>query len=157
MDSSQVRGKEVPEEDGNGRSPGEQREKIREAVGCKKVPTPQQRHHCAQTPTEVQTGSRLEFPLLGYHVSPFSNLYQISVRDKAPNYIPAPSCPSASTALERRFRRDSLFCPDELDSLFSYFDTSSGPRSKCSSPNKTERKIYPETKCRPSFFLKSSN
>ncbi|XP_053096617.1 arf-GAP with coiled-coil, ANK repeat and PH domain-containing protein 3 [Pangasianodon hypophthalmus] len=36
---------------------------------------------------------------------------------------------SASTALERKFRRDSLFCPDELDSLFSYFDTSSGPRS----------------------------
>uniref|UniRef100_A0A8C4H7K8 Arf-GAP with coiled-coil, ANK repeat and PH domain-containing protein n=1 Tax=Dicentrarchus labrax TaxID=13489 RepID=A0A8C4H7K8_DICLA len=29
-----------------------------------------------------------------------------------------------------KFRRDSLFCPDELDSLFSYFDTGSGPRSK---------------------------
>ncbi|XP_074537287.1 arf-GAP with coiled-coil, ANK repeat and PH domain-containing protein 3-like isoform X4 [Halichoeres trimaculatus] len=28
-----------------------------------------------------------------------------------------------------KFRRDSLFCPDELDSLFSYFDTGSGPRS----------------------------
>uniref|UniRef100_A0A672NTA1 Arf-GAP with coiled-coil, ANK repeat and PH domain-containing protein n=1 Tax=Sinocyclocheilus grahami TaxID=75366 RepID=A0A672NTA1_SINGR len=27
------------------------------------------------------------------------------------------------------FRRESLFCPDELDSLFSYFDTGSGPRS----------------------------
>lgn len=26
-------------------------------------------------------------------------------------------------------RRDSLFCPDELDSLFSYFDTSSKLRS----------------------------
>ncbi|XP_060793587.1 arf-GAP with coiled-coil, ANK repeat and PH domain-containing protein 3 isoform X6 [Neoarius graeffei] len=36
---------------------------------------------------------------------------------------------SATAALERKFRRDSLFCPDELDSLFSYFDTSSGPRS----------------------------
>ncbi|KAG7323343.1 hypothetical protein KOW79_013045 [Hemibagrus wyckioides] len=36
---------------------------------------------------------------------------------------------SATSALERKFRRDSLFCPDELDSLFSYFDTSSGPRS----------------------------
>ncbi|XP_053498696.1 arf-GAP with coiled-coil, ANK repeat and PH domain-containing protein 3 isoform X2 [Ictalurus furcatus] len=36
---------------------------------------------------------------------------------------------SAASALERKFRRDSLFCPDELDSLFSYFDTSSGPRS----------------------------
>ncbi|TSL61192.1 Arf-GAP with coiled-coil, ANK repeat and PH domain-containing protein 3 [Bagarius yarrelli] len=36
---------------------------------------------------------------------------------------------AATTALERKFRRESLFCPDELDSLFSYFDTSSGPRS----------------------------
>ncbi|XP_068891048.1 arf-GAP with coiled-coil, ANK repeat and PH domain-containing protein 3 [Aphelocoma coerulescens] len=38
---------------------------------------------------------------------------------------------SAAATLERKFRRDSLFCPDELDSLFSYFDTGagSGPRS----------------------------
>ncbi|XP_048872009.1 arf-GAP with coiled-coil, ANK repeat and PH domain-containing protein 3 isoform X3 [Brienomyrus brachyistius] len=36
---------------------------------------------------------------------------------------------SVAAALERKFRRDSLFCPDELDSLFSYFDTGSGPRS----------------------------
>ncbi|XP_032935336.1 arf-GAP with coiled-coil, ANK repeat and PH domain-containing protein 3 isoform X2 [Catharus ustulatus] len=36
---------------------------------------------------------------------------------------------SAAAALERKFRRDSLFCPDELDSLFSYFDTGAGPRS----------------------------
>ncbi|MGH0173016.1 UNVERIFIED_CONTAM: hypothetical protein FKN15_066933 [Acipenser sinensis] len=35
----------------------------------------------------------------------------------------------SAAALERKFRRDSLFCPDELDSLFSYFDTGSGPRS----------------------------
>ncbi|XP_019514028.1 PREDICTED: arf-GAP with coiled-coil, ANK repeat and PH domain-containing protein 3 isoform X2 [Hipposideros armiger] len=37
-----------------------------------------------------------------------------------------------SGAVERRFRRDSLFCPDELDSLFSYFDAgaaAAGPRS----------------------------
>uniref|UniRef100_A0A8C8CV18 Arf-GAP with coiled-coil, ANK repeat and PH domain-containing protein n=1 Tax=Oncorhynchus tshawytscha TaxID=74940 RepID=A0A8C8CV18_ONCTS len=34
-----------------------------------------------------------------------------------------------SSALERKFRRESLFCPDELDNLFSYFDTGSGPRS----------------------------
>lgn len=42
-----------------------------------------------------------------------------------------PPCQAAAT-LERKFRRDSLFCPDELDSLFSYFDTGagSGPRSK---------------------------
>lgn len=37
-------------------------------------------------------------------------------------------CGSAAAAA--KFRRDSLFCPDELDSLFSYFDTGSGPRSK---------------------------
>ncbi|XP_048097128.1 arf-GAP with coiled-coil, ANK repeat and PH domain-containing protein 3 isoform X1 [Alosa alosa] len=36
---------------------------------------------------------------------------------------------TATAALERKFHRDSLFCPDELDSLFSYFDTGSGPRS----------------------------
>ncbi|KAG7477679.1 hypothetical protein MATL_G00072250 [Megalops atlanticus] len=34
-----------------------------------------------------------------------------------------------SSAAAAKFRRDSLFCPDELDSLFSYFDTGSGPRS----------------------------
>ena len=33
-------------------------------------------------------------------------------------------------AESEKFRRASLFCPDELDSLFSYFDTGSGPRSK---------------------------
>nr|XP_006127206.1 arf-GAP with coiled-coil, ANK repeat and PH domain-containing protein 3 [Pelodiscus sinensis] len=50
-------------------------------------------------------------------------------RHEAGNASPAP-LPSAAT-LERKFRRDSLFCPDELDSLFSYFDTGagSGPRS----------------------------
>ncbi|XP_019567625.1 arf-GAP with coiled-coil, ANK repeat and PH domain-containing protein 3 isoform X3 [Rhinolophus sinicus] len=37
-----------------------------------------------------------------------------------------------SGAMERRFRRDSLFCPDELDTLFSYFDAgaaAAGPRN----------------------------
>ncbi|XP_061239098.1 arf-GAP with coiled-coil, ANK repeat and PH domain-containing protein 3 isoform X2 [Bos mutus] len=37
-----------------------------------------------------------------------------------------------SGSMEPRFRRDSLFCPDELDSLFSYFDAgaaAAGPRS----------------------------
>lgn len=38
----------------------------------------------------------------------------------------------SSAAAAAKFRRDSLFCPDELDSLFSYFDTGSGPRSKSS-------------------------
>uniref|UniRef100_A0A3P8U8J8 Arf-GAP with coiled-coil, ANK repeat and PH domain-containing protein n=1 Tax=Amphiprion percula TaxID=161767 RepID=A0A3P8U8J8_AMPPE len=37
----------------------------------------------------------------------------------------SPSTLSSGTS----FRRESLFCPDELDSLFSYFDTGSGPRS----------------------------
>ncbi|XP_056157716.1 arf-GAP with coiled-coil, ANK repeat and PH domain-containing protein 3-like [Lampris incognitus] len=36
---------------------------------------------------------------------------------------------AAAAAAAAKFRRDSLFCPDELDSLFSYFDTGSGPRS----------------------------
>ncbi|XP_012662735.1 arf-GAP with coiled-coil, ANK repeat and PH domain-containing protein 3 isoform X2 [Otolemur garnettii] len=39
---------------------------------------------------------------------------------------------SSAGTLEHKFRRDSLFCPDELDSLFSYFDagaTGTGPRS----------------------------
>uniref|UniRef100_A0A8C1RDV5 Arf-GAP with coiled-coil, ANK repeat and PH domain-containing protein n=1 Tax=Cyprinus carpio TaxID=7962 RepID=A0A8C1RDV5_CYPCA len=40
--------------------------------------------------------------------------------------IMSPANLSAGTCL---FRRESLFCPDELDSLFSYFDTGSGPRS----------------------------
>ncbi|KAG2459052.1 ACAP3 protein, partial [Polypterus senegalus] len=40
-----------------------------------------------------------------------------------------PASISSAAVLERKFRRDSLFCPDELDSLFSYFDTGSGPRS----------------------------
>ncbi|XP_060055822.1 arf-GAP with coiled-coil, ANK repeat and PH domain-containing protein 3 isoform X4 [Erinaceus europaeus] len=38
----------------------------------------------------------------------------------------------SSAAAERKFRRDSLFCPDELDSLFSYFDAgaaAAGPRT----------------------------
>ncbi|KAM6981151.1 arf-GAP with coiled-coil, ANK repeat and PH domain-containing protein 3-like isoform 2-T2 [Aplochiton taeniatus] len=36
-----------------------------------------------------------------------------------------------SAAAAAKFRRDSLFCPDELDNLFSYFDNGpgSGPRS----------------------------
>ncbi|KTF74209.1 hypothetical protein cypCar_00043631 [Cyprinus carpio] len=36
----------------------------------------------------------------------------------------------SAAAAAAKFRRESLFCPDELDSLFSYFDTGSGPRSK---------------------------
>ncbi|XP_053546953.1 LOW QUALITY PROTEIN: arf-GAP with coiled-coil, ANK repeat and PH domain-containing protein 3 [Bombina bombina] len=41
----------------------------------------------------------------------------------------SPAMRSSAATLERKFRRDSLFCPDELDSLFSYFDTGAGPRS----------------------------
>ncbi|KAF3697280.1 Arf-GAP with coiled-coil, ANK repeat and PH domain-containing protein 3 Centaurin-beta-5 [Channa argus] len=37
--------------------------------------------------------------------------------------------PSTLSSAAAKFRRESLFCPDELDSLFSYFDTGSGPRS----------------------------
>uniref|UniRef100_A0A8C5ASH9 Arf-GAP with coiled-coil, ANK repeat and PH domain-containing protein n=1 Tax=Gadus morhua TaxID=8049 RepID=A0A8C5ASH9_GADMO len=39
------------------------------------------------------------------------------------------SAATLSSGTAAKFRRESLFCPDELDSLFSYFDTGSGPRS----------------------------
>ncbi|XP_069566983.1 arf-GAP with coiled-coil, ANK repeat and PH domain-containing protein 3 isoform X2 [Brachyistius frenatus] len=45
-------------------------------------------------------------------------------------YRQEPGSTSPSTlSSAAKFRRESLFCPDELDSLFSYFDTGSGPRS----------------------------
>ncbi|ELV12787.1 Arf-GAP with coiled-coil, ANK repeat and PH domain-containing protein 3 [Tupaia chinensis] len=46
--------------------------------------------------------------------------------------LPSVAALSSASTLERKFRRDSLFCPDELDSLFSYFDAGAagaGPRS----------------------------
>ncbi|KAM9344000.1 LOW QUALITY PROTEIN: arf-GAP with coiled-coil, ANK repeat and PH domain-containing protein 3 [Pholidichthys leucotaenia] len=42
---------------------------------------------------------------------------------------PGSTSPSTLSSEAAKFRRESLFCPDELDSLFSYFDTGSGPRS----------------------------
>ncbi|KAM9855815.1 arf-GAP with coiled-coil, ANK repeat and PH domain-containing protein 3-like isoform 1-T1 [Aulostomus maculatus] len=42
---------------------------------------------------------------------------------------PGSTSPSTLSSAAAKFRRDSLFCPDELDNLFSYFDTGSGPRS----------------------------
>ncbi|XP_056279993.1 arf-GAP with coiled-coil, ANK repeat and PH domain-containing protein 3 isoform X2 [Pseudoliparis swirei] len=42
---------------------------------------------------------------------------------------PGTTSPATLSSAAAKFRRDSLFCPDELDSLFSYFDTGSGPRS----------------------------
>ncbi|XP_034447148.1 arf-GAP with coiled-coil, ANK repeat and PH domain-containing protein 3 isoform X2 [Hippoglossus hippoglossus] len=42
---------------------------------------------------------------------------------------PGSTSPSTLSSAAAKFRRDSLFCPDELDTLFSYFDTGSGPRS----------------------------
>ncbi|XP_058499257.1 arf-GAP with coiled-coil, ANK repeat and PH domain-containing protein 3-like isoform X1 [Solea solea] len=42
---------------------------------------------------------------------------------------PGSMSPSTLSAAAAKFRRESLFCPDELDTLFSYFDTGSGPRS----------------------------
>uniref|UniRef100_A0A452R9C8 Arf-GAP with coiled-coil, ANK repeat and PH domain-containing protein n=1 Tax=Ursus americanus TaxID=9643 RepID=A0A452R9C8_URSAM len=46
-----------------------------------------------------------------------------------------PVLPSVAALSSGTSRLDSLFCPDELDSLFSYFDAgaaAAGPRSKCS-------------------------
>lgn len=37
--------------------------------------------------------------------------------------------PVVAVASGSEVRRDSLFCPDELDSLFSYFDNSNKLRS----------------------------
>ncbi|XP_061129035.1 arf-GAP with coiled-coil, ANK repeat and PH domain-containing protein 3-like isoform X2 [Syngnathus typhle] len=37
--------------------------------------------------------------------------------------------PASLSSASAKSRRESLFCPDELDSLFSYFHTGSGPRS----------------------------
>uniref|UniRef100_A0A3P9HJH8 Arf-GAP with coiled-coil, ANK repeat and PH domain-containing protein n=1 Tax=Oryzias latipes TaxID=8090 RepID=A0A3P9HJH8_ORYLA len=51
------------------------------------------------------------------------------VRRKYHRYEPGGAAPANLSAAAAKFRRDSLFCPDELDSLFSYFDTGSGPRS----------------------------
>uniref|UniRef100_A0A3Q3IFU1 Arf-GAP with coiled-coil, ANK repeat and PH domain-containing protein n=1 Tax=Monopterus albus TaxID=43700 RepID=A0A3Q3IFU1_MONAL len=42
---------------------------------------------------------------------------------------PGSSSPSSLSSAAAKFKRESLFCPDELHSLFSYFDTGSGPRS----------------------------
>uniref|UniRef100_A0A3Q3CG42 Arf-GAP with coiled-coil, ANK repeat and PH domain-containing protein n=1 Tax=Haplochromis burtoni TaxID=8153 RepID=A0A3Q3CG42_HAPBU len=52
-------------------------------------------------------------------------------RRKYHRYEPGSASPANLSAGQSaaKFRRDSLFCPDELDSLFSYFDTGSGPRS----------------------------
>ncbi|XP_054440453.1 arf-GAP with coiled-coil, ANK repeat and PH domain-containing protein 3 [Pteronotus mesoamericanus] len=65
----------------------------------------------------------------GHHSSPRAPTARRKVRVEP--VLPAVAALS-SGAVERRFRRDSLFCPDELDSLFSYFDAgaaAAGPRS----------------------------
>uniref|UniRef100_A0AAY4A5T1 Arf-GAP with coiled-coil, ANK repeat and PH domain-containing protein n=1 Tax=Denticeps clupeoides TaxID=299321 RepID=A0AAY4A5T1_9TELE len=72
-----------------------------------------------------------------------SKVTALSKQDKRPRGIveflpprPPPPTPKLRTtssttaaASGQEVRRDSLFCPDELDSLFSYFDTSSKLRS----------------------------
>ncbi|KAK1340612.1 hypothetical protein QTO34_019183 [Cnephaeus nilssonii] len=65
----------------------------------------------------------------GHHSSPRAPTARRKVRMEP--VLPSVAALS-SGAVERRFRRDSLFCPDELDSLFSYFDAgaaAAGPRS----------------------------
>ncbi|CAB1315638.1 unnamed protein product [Coregonus sp. 'balchen'] len=39
----------------------------------------------------------------------------------------------SAAAAAAKLRRDSLFCPDEMDNLFSYFDTGNGTRIECES------------------------
>uniref|UniRef100_A0AAV2M4W1 Arf-GAP with coiled-coil, ANK repeat and PH domain-containing protein n=1 Tax=Knipowitschia caucasica TaxID=637954 RepID=A0AAV2M4W1_KNICA len=58
------------------------------------------------------------------------SMRRLKTRRKNKRYDPGSASPAnLSAAAAAKFRRDSLFCPDELDSLFSYFDTGSGPRS----------------------------
>uniref|UniRef100_A0A8C0GBA0 Arf-GAP with coiled-coil, ANK repeat and PH domain-containing protein n=1 Tax=Chelonoidis abingdonii TaxID=106734 RepID=A0A8C0GBA0_CHEAB len=52
--------------------------------------------------------------------------------------IPEKSPLTAVAVSSDEVRRESLFCPDELDSLFSYFDTSSKLRSRRSNDSGTQ-------------------
>uniref|UniRef100_G3TBS2 Arf-GAP with coiled-coil, ANK repeat and PH domain-containing protein n=1 Tax=Loxodonta africana TaxID=9785 RepID=G3TBS2_LOXAF len=68
-----------------------------------------------------------------HHSSPQAPTPRRKVRHEPS--LPSVVALSSASTLERKFRRDSLFCPDELDSLFSYFDAGAagaGPRSKSS-------------------------
>uniref|UniRef100_A0A8C5MNF5 Arf-GAP with coiled-coil, ANK repeat and PH domain-containing protein n=1 Tax=Leptobrachium leishanense TaxID=445787 RepID=A0A8C5MNF5_9ANUR len=61
-----------------------------------------------------------------------SNEKRLSASDKGLRADPPTRTPSRSSAVavsSDEARRESLFCPDELDSLFSYFDTTSKLRS----------------------------
>uniref|UniRef100_A0A8C3WNX9 Arf-GAP with coiled-coil, ANK repeat and PH domain-containing protein n=2 Tax=Catagonus wagneri TaxID=51154 RepID=A0A8C3WNX9_9CETA len=65
-----------------------------------------------------------------YHSSPRVPTSRRQVRVEP--VLPAVAALCSAGSVEPRFRRDSLFCPDELDSLFSYFDAgaaAAGPRS----------------------------
>lgn len=46
-----------------------------------------------------------------------------------PPHFQTPITPWVAVATGSEARRDSLFCPDELDSLFSYFDNSAKLKS----------------------------
>uniref|UniRef100_A0A8D0SJL9 Arf-GAP with coiled-coil, ANK repeat and PH domain-containing protein n=1 Tax=Sus scrofa TaxID=9823 RepID=A0A8D0SJL9_PIG len=65
-----------------------------------------------------------------YHSSPRAPTPRRQVRMEP--VLPSVAALCSAGSVEPRFRRDSLFCPDELDSLFSYFDAgaaAAGPRS----------------------------
>uniref|UniRef100_A0A5G2QKR7 Arf-GAP with coiled-coil, ANK repeat and PH domain-containing protein n=2 Tax=Sus scrofa TaxID=9823 RepID=A0A5G2QKR7_PIG len=64
-----------------------------------------------------------------YHSSPRAPTPRRQVRMEP--VLPSVAALCSAGSVEPRFRRDSLFCPDELDSLFSYFDAgaaAAGPR-----------------------------
>uniref|UniRef100_A0A8C7ALT5 Arf-GAP with coiled-coil, ANK repeat and PH domain-containing protein n=1 Tax=Neovison vison TaxID=452646 RepID=A0A8C7ALT5_NEOVI len=96
------------------------KDKYVEKKFLRKVPSAPARE--APRPWRVQKCHR-------HHSSPRAPAARRKVRLEP--VLPSVAALSSAGAVERKFRRDSLFCPDELDSLFSYFDAgaaAAGPR-----------------------------
>ncbi|KAG2463288.1 ACAP2 protein, partial [Polypterus senegalus] len=70
------------------------------------------------------------------------SLEYLPPRPPPPTPKQRPSSNISAAVCSDEARRESLFCPDELDSLFSYFDTSSKLRSK----SRSHSAVFPELK-----------